>query len=346
MLMNVRLLIFFAFFGLVGCTAEFIPEDSNTDEENAFLLPTGDGNGQKGDLEATFLSSQRKYTTSSSTLSTSTFRVSFVTTAQNFDVYKWAFEGGTVSTTMASSTHVSGTTFVEGTLDDLNANTEIGLLVNYNDGFGRYDVTHAVANADQVDINFQRDYVAYEYLDDLEVMQDDLETVTGTQDIGWENPDRGWFGPQSNGDITYARCENSIIGFYQSYTGVEDQELRLMKSFRNFGSQPKNLVFEYKIDFLVQPPSNDAFTKIALSYAPLISQPDDGEIEIESADLWEENGNDLNDFRQVIIPLPLIRDFQLTFTKYPSAMNQNGQQRYPFIVCIRDIRIIPRGVGN
>lgn len=339
--MKLRWCFLLASICLWNCTPEFMPADINENNEDAFLLPTGDANGKKGELEASFLSSQRKYTFSTSSMTTSDFRVSFVTTAQNFDVFKWEFEGGTLTTGMASTTVVSGTTYVEGTLEELNAESEIGLLVNYTEGFGRYNVVHAVANADHVDINVQKNYVTYEYLDDLQVMQDDLETTTATQDVGWENPERGWFGPQNNGEVTYAPCENAMIGFYQSYTGVEDQILRLSKSFTNFGTQPKNLVFEYKIEFLVQPPSNDASPKVSLGYAPLLSQS--ASVSIEEDEIWMENDNETNAFRQVVVPLPLIRDFRLTFSKFPSELNPRGEQRYPFIVCIRDLKIIPGG---
>ena len=33
--------------------------------------------------------------------------------------------------------------------------------------------------------------------------------------------------------------------------------------------------------------------------------------------------NESTDFRQVIIPLPLISNFNLSFTKYPSVVNAN-----------------------
>jgi len=37
----------------------------------------------------------------------------------------------------------------------------------------------------------------------------------------------------------------------------------------------------------------------------------------------------------------LIPDFKITFTKYPSLLNSQGDERYPFNVCIRNVKIIP-----
>ena len=67
------------------------------------------------------------------------------------------------------STTSSGTTIVEGNINDPSTSSQIGVLVEYRDGFGRYDVTHAVANSASFDINTKSDYVTYEYLDDLKV---------------------------------------------------------------------------------------------------------------------------------------------------------------------------------
>ena len=64
------------------CTPEFVPDSILDDESNAIILPTGDPNGRKGEVEASFLSSQNKFTFSESTMSSETFRVSYVTTAK------------------------------------------------------------------------------------------------------------------------------------------------------------------------------------------------------------------------------------------------------------------------
>ena len=120
-----------------------------------------------GNLKA-FLSSDNKFTFSKSSMISDTFSVSYVSTAQNFDIFKWVFEGGYTSGS-GSSTVSSGTTIIEGNINDPETSSQIGVLVEYRDGFGRYDVTHAVANSGSFDINTKSDYVTYEYLDDLEV---------------------------------------------------------------------------------------------------------------------------------------------------------------------------------
>lgn len=331
----------FTFLSLLGilsaCTTEFVPEEVINANNNAVINPTEDPTGRKGAVEANFLSSESNYTFSESAMTTSTFRVSFVTTAQNFDIFKWVFEGGTVSTTVASSTVVSGSTTIEGNINDPDSESQIGVLVSYNQGFGRYDVTHAVANADSYDVNFINDYVTYEYLDDLQVKQEeylDQDAIT----TGWENPQQGWFGPQNENEVTYENCENSIVGFYQAINGDESIDLELSKIFSNFGVRPKNLVFEYKLNFLVLPGISESERKISLGYTPVL---DGDNLGINPSELWYDNTFNATEYRQVIIPLPLIPNFKLTFTKHPSILNDRGQQRFPFTVCIRDIRIIP-----
>ena len=71
------------------------PVDVNSDL--ILFLATGDPDGRVGELEATFLSSKSKFTFSESSLSSNTFSVSYVSTAQNFDIFKWIFEGGYTS---------------------------------------------------------------------------------------------------------------------------------------------------------------------------------------------------------------------------------------------------------
>ena len=336
--MRKNIFTFLILLGLLSaCTTEFVPEEVINANNNAIIKPTEDPTGRKGAVEASFLSSESNYTFSESAMTTSTFRVSFVTTAQNFDVFKWVFDGGTVSTTTASSTVASGSTTIEGNINDPDSESQIGVLVSYNEGFGRYDVTHAVANADSYDVNFNNDYVTYEYLDDLEVKQEEYlgqDAIT----TGWENPQQGWFGPQNENEVTYENCENSIVGFYQDINGDETVDLELSKNFSNFGVRPKNLVFEYKLNFLVLPSISESTRKISLGYTPLLEGNNLG---INPSEIWYDDTFNATEFRQVIIPLPLIPNFKLTFTKHPSVLNDQGQQRFPFTVCIRDIRIIP-----
>ena len=78
---------------------------------------------------------------------------------------------------------------------------------------------------------------------------------------------------------------------------------------------------------------------ISLGYTPNLSSS--SSITIEAGELWSNFSNESTDFRQVIIPLPLISNFNLSFTKYPSVVNANGRQAYPFNVCLRNIKIIP-----
>ena len=152
----------------MGCTPEYVPTLDSSSDQSEIISPTGDPNGRVGELEASFLSSKNKFTFSESSMSSNTFSVSYVSTAQNFDIFKWIFEGGYVSNS-ASNTTSSGTTVVEGNINDPNTSSQIGVLVEYREGFGRYDVTHAVANSASFDVNTKSDYVTYEYLDNLKV---------------------------------------------------------------------------------------------------------------------------------------------------------------------------------
>ena len=67
-------------------------------------------------------------------MSSDTFSVSYVSTAQNFDVFKWIFEGG--YTNSGSSTTASGTTIVEGNINDPSTSSQIGVLLNIVTGLG------------------------------------------------------------------------------------------------------------------------------------------------------------------------------------------------------------------
>ena len=152
-----RYLIFVCFL-IISCNPEYIPPENINSNNNNIISPTRDPDGRVGELEATFLSSKNKFTFSESSISSNTFSVSYVSTAQNFDIFKWIFEGGYTST--GSSTTSSGTTIVEGNINDPNTSSQVGVLVEYRDGFGRYDVTHAVANSASFDINTKSDWLA------------------------------------------------------------------------------------------------------------------------------------------------------------------------------------------
>ena len=62
-----------------------------------------------------------------------------------------------------------------------------------------------------------------------------LTTLTS----GWENPQEGWFSTVTS-TSTFASCENSMIGYYQSSPGFEEQPAQLTKGFSNFGTRPNN----------------------------------------------------------------------------------------------------------
>ena len=203
-----RVLITFIGFLIVAtsCTPEFVPQSLLEEDPNAIISPTQDPNGRTGEVEASFLSSEHSFTVTNSIMPNDTvFRVSYVTTSKNFDVFKWVFEGGTTS--VGSTTTVSGTTTVEGNIDDPQTNAQIAVLVEYDSIFGRYDMKHAVANADNFDIISIKDYVTFEY-------QDDLKMYNDTIPWGWRNPQEGWFGPSANSTVTFEPCENAMVGYY------------------------------------------------------------------------------------------------------------------------------------
>jgi len=314
----------------LGCTPEYVPTLDSSSEQSEIISPTGDPEGRVGELEATFLSSKNKFTFSESSMSSNTFSVSYVSTAQNFDVFKWIFEGGYTST--GSTTTSSGTTIVEGNINDPNTSSQVGVLVEYRDGFGRYDVTHAVANSASFDINTKSDYVTYEYLDDLKVQN-------SSNPNGWINTSGLWYSPSDISTATFSVCENSIVGFYDNDDFTITDPIDISKEFSNFGTTKKNLVFEYKIDFIVLPVISSNLKRISLGYTPNLSSTTS--ISIEAGELWSNSSNESTEFRQVVIPLPLISNFNLSFTKYPSTINANGRQAYPFNICLRNIKIVP-----
>ena len=314
-----------------SCTPEFVPQSLFEEDPNAIISPTQDPNGRTGEVEASFLSSEHSFTVTNSIMPNDTvFRVSYVTTSKNFDIFKWVFEGGTTS--VGSTTTVSGTTTVEGNIDDPQTNAQIAVLVEYDSIFGRCDMKHAVANADNFDIISIKDYVTFEY-------QDDLKMYNDTIPWGWRNPQEGWFGPSANSTVTFEPCENAMVGYYIANGAGEDEISRISKDFANFGTTPKNLIFEYKMEFLVLPNNPDNDVKVSLGYTPIVSGS--GSITIEPGELWSDSSYDVTEFRQVVIPLPIIPNFRLSFDKYPSELNSSGQQRYPFSVCIRNLKIVP-----
>ncbi len=328
-----RVLIAFIGFLIVAtsCTPEFVPQSLLEEDPNAIISPTQDPNGRTGEVEASFLSSEHSFTVTNSIMPNDTvFRVSYVTTSKNFDIFKWVFEGGTTS--VGSTTTVSGTTTVEGNIDDPQTNAQIAVLVEYDSIFGRYDMKHAVANSDNFDIISIKDYVTFEY-------QDDLKMYNDTIPWGWRNPQEGWFGPSTNSTVTFEPCENAMVGYYIANGAGEDEISRISKDFANFGTTPKNLVFEYKMDFLVLPNNADNNVKVSLGYTPIVSGS--GSVTIQPGELWSDSSYNVTEFRQVIIPLPIIPNFRLSFDKHPSVLNSSGQQRYPFSVCIRNLKIVP-----
>ena len=120
--------ILLIFLVVIGCTPEYVTTLDPSSEQSGIISPTGNPDGRVGELEATFLSSKNMFTFSESSISSDTFSISYVSTAQNFDIYKWIFEGGYVSSS-GSSTTSSGTTIVEGNINDPSTSSQIGILV-------------------------------------------------------------------------------------------------------------------------------------------------------------------------------------------------------------------------
>ena len=319
---------------LFSCTKEFVPPENTEANANllAIIAPSGNPDHKTGPVQASFLSSNSVFSLASSTLSDLDFPVRFISTAQNNNSFVWIFEGST-----ASPTTLRGNT---------SSASSVATQVFYQK-LGSFDVVHAVAN--KTDFNFirKKDYVSIEFRDNL--------TIDSTDDDSWTvlpAESNGWIAPGASSTpsktYTYAPCEESLVAFHTlrnqvtgEVLGANNDNHKLSKSFRSFGDEPKNLVFEYKIDFVALPTVVDENPKISLSYNPIIT-PGSGSIPFETDpyELWSDVTYDVTRFRQVIIPLPNLSDFDLVFIKYPSALNENGEQLHPFTVCIRDIRIV------
>ena len=292
----------------------------------AIIAPSGDPDHKTGPLQASFLSTNSVFSVASSTLSNSNFPITFISTAQNNDSIVWIFEGST-----ASPTTLRG---------NASSPSAVATQVFYQK-LGSFDVVHAVANKTDFNVIRKKNYVSYEFRDNMTIdaTNDDSWTVLSAEPIGWIAPADTY---------VYAPCEESLVAFHtlrNPDTGevldTNNDNHTLSKSFRSFGDEPKNLVFEYKIDFIALPTVVDINPKISLSYNPIIALGSGlNPVETDPYELWSDVTYEVTRFRQVIIPLPNLSDFDLVFTKYPSALNENDDQLHPFTVCIRDIRIV------
>ena len=313
---------------LFSCTKEFVPPEDTEADTNllAVIAPSGNPDHKTGSVQASFLSSNSVFTVASSTLSNLAFPVTFISTAQNNDSIVWIFEGST-----ASPTTLRG---------NASSPSAVATQVFYQK-LGSFDVVHAVANKTDFNIIRKKNYVSYEFRDNLTIdaTNDDSWTVLSAEPIGWIAPADTY---------VYAPCEESLVAFHtlrNPDTGevldTNNDNHTLSKGFRSFGDEPKNLVFEYKIDFIALPTVVDINPKISLSYNPIIALGSGlNPVETDPYELWSDVTYEVTRFRQVIIPLPNLSDFDLVFTKYPSALNENDDQLHPFTVCIRDIRIV------
>ena len=313
---------------LFSCTKEFVPPENTEANANllAIIAPSGDPDHKTGPLQASFLSTKSVFSVASSTLSNSNFPITFFSTAQNNDSIVWIFEGST-----ASPTTLRG---------NASSPSAVATQVFYQK-LGSFDVVHAVANKTDFNVIRKKNYVSYEFRDNLTIdaTNDDSWTVLSAEPIGWIAPADSY---------VYAPCEESLVAFHtlrNPDTGevldTNNDNHTLSKSFRSFGDEPKNLVFEYKIDFIALPTVVDINPKISLSYNPIIALGSSlNPVETDPYELWSDVTYEVTRFRQVIIPLPNLSDFDLVFTKYPSTLNENDDQLHPFTVCIRDIRIV------
>ena len=313
---------------LFSCTKEFVPPEDTEADTNllAIIAPSGNPDHKTGSVQASFLSSNSVFTVASSTLSNLEFPVTFISTAENNDSIVWIFEGST-----ASPTTLRG---------NASSPSAVATQVFYQK-LGSFDVVHAVANKTDFNVIRKKNYVSYEFRDNLTIdaTNDDSWTVLSAEPIGWIAPADSY---------VYAPCEESLVAFHtlrNPDTGevldTNNDNHTLSKSFRSFGDEPKNLVFEYKIDFIALPTVVDINPKISLSYNPIIALGSSlNPVETDPYELWSDVTYEVTRFRQVIIPLPNLSDFDLVFTKYPSALNENDDQLHPFTVCIRDIRIV------
>jgi hypothetical protein len=313
---------------LFSCTKEFVPPENTEANANllAIIAPSGNPDHKTGPVQASFLSSNSVFSVASSTLSNLAFPVTFISTAQNNDSIVWIFEGST-----ASPTTLRG---------NISSPSSVATQVFYQK-LGSFDVVHAVANKTDFNVIRKKDYVSYEFRDNLTIdaTNDDSWTILSAAPIGWIAPADTY---------VYTLCEESLVAFHtlrDPDTGeildTNNDNHILSKSFRSFGEEQKNLVFEYKIDFVALPTVIDTNPKISLSYNPIITlggglTPD----VTEPYELWSDATYEVTRFRQIIIPLPNLSDFDLIFTKYPSALNENDEQLHPFTVCIRNIRIV------
>ena len=322
------IILFLSSAFLFSCTKEFVPPEDTEADTNllAIIAPSGNPDHKTGSVQASFLSSNSVFTVASSTLSNLEFPVTFISTAQNNDSIVWIFEGST-----ASPTTLRG---------NASSPSAVATQVFYQK-LGSFDVVHAVANKTDFNVIRKKNYVSYEFRDNLTIdaTNDDSWTVLSAEPIGWIAPADTY---------VYAPCEESLVAFHtlrNPDTGevldTNNDNHTLSKSFRSFGDEPKNLVFEYKIDFIALPTVVDINPKISLSYNPIIALGSGlNPVETDPYELWSDVTYDVTRFRQVIIPLPNLSDFDLVFTKYPSALNENDDQLHPFTVCIRDIRIV------
>ena len=313
---------------LFSCTKEFVPPEDTEADTNllAIIAPSGNPDHKTGSVQASFLSSNSVFTVASSTLSNLEFPVTFISTAENNDSIVWIFEGST-----ASPTTLRG---------NASSPSAVATQVFYQK-LGSFDVVHAVANKTDFNVIRKKNYVSYEFRDNLTIdaTNDDSWTVLSAEPIGWIAPADTY---------VYAPCEESLVAFHtlrNPDTGevldTNNDNHTLSKSFRSFGDEPKNLVFEYKIDFIALPTVVDINPKISLSYNPIIALGSGlNPVETDPYELWSDVTYEVTRFRQVIIPLPNLSDFDLVFTKYPSTLNENDDQLHPFTVCIRDIRIV------
>jgi hypothetical protein len=313
---------------LFSCTKEFVPPEDTEADTNllAIIAQSGNPDHKTGSVQASFLSSNSVFTVASSTLSNLAFPVTFISTAQNNDSIVWIFEGST-----ASPTTLRG---------NASSPSAVATQVFYQK-LGSFDVVHAVANKTDFNVIRKKNYVSYEFRDNLTIdaTNDDSWTVLSAEPIGWIAPADTY---------VYAPCEESLVAFHtlrNPDTGevldTNNDNHTLSKSFRSFGDEPKNLVFEYKIDFIALPTVVDINPKISLSYNPIIALGSGlNPVETDPYELWSDVTYEVTRFRQVIIPLPNLSDFDLVFTKYPSTLNENDDQLHPFTVCIRDIRIV------
>ena len=183
--------------------------------------------------------------------------------------------------------------------------------------------------------------MSYEFRDNLTINSTNVDSwkISSAAPIGWVAPADTY---------VYLPCEESLVAFHTlrdpdtgEILATNNDNHTLSKSFRSFGDEPKNLVFEYKIDFIALPTVVDIDPKISLSYNPIITLGNGlSPVETDPYELWSDVTYGVTRFKQVIIPLPNMSDFDLVFTKYPSALNANDEQLHPFTVCIRNIRIV------